>query len=153
MVLGNVSHLLHCILWLLGDSWLPVSCHLFETKLIVRGDHSNCLHKASLEGDKTQNNSLLSTSATLASLYEGLLCFSVLTYLSKAWIFHATIENGQLLQYGHAYQLNNRTNVKTMDMRTRVLRNDAKTETFAPQNDRATEWNVNFLLTATVLCI
>ena len=89
-------------------------------------------------------------SATLASLYEGLLCFSVLTYFSKARIFHAAIENGQLLQYGHAYQLNDRTNVKTMDARMRVLRNGAKMETFAPQNDRATERDVNFLLTATV---
>ena len=37
-----------------------------------------------------------------------------------------------------------------MDARTRVLWNGAKTETFAPQNDRAMERNVNFLLTATV---
>ena len=88
-------------------------------------------------------------SATLASLYEGLLCFSVLTYFLKARIFHAAIENGQLLPYGHAYQLNNRTNVKTMDARMRILRNGAKTETFAPQNDRA-ERNVIFLLSTTV---
>ena len=92
-------------------------------------------------------------SATLANLYEGLLCFSVLTYLSKAWIFHATIENSRLLQYSHTYQLNDRTNIKTMDVRRHVLRNDAKMETFAPQNDHAMERNINFLLTATVLCI
>ena len=40
-------------------------------------------------------------SATLVSLYEWLLCFSVLTYMymyfSKSRIFHAAIENGQLL--------------------------------------------------------
>ena len=89
-------------------------------------------------------------SATLASLYEELLCFSVLTYFSKARIFHAAIENGQLLQYGHAYQLNDRTNVKTMDTGMRILRNGVKTDTFTPQNDCATEQNVNFLLTATV---
>ena len=133
-----------------GRLWLLVSCRSFEAKPIVRGDRSNCLCEASLVGDKTWNNSLLFTSATLASLYEGLLCFSVLTYFSKARIFHAAIENSQLLQYGHAYQLNDRTNVKTMDARTRVLWNGAKTETFAPQNDRAMERNVNFLLTATV---
>ena len=150
MILGSVSRLLHCVLRSLGD-WLLVICRSFEAKPIVRGDRSNCSCEASLVGDKAQNNSLLSTSATLASLYEGLLCFSVLTYFSKVRIFHATIENGQLLQYGHTYQLNDHTNVKTMDARTRVLRNGAKTETFAPQNDRATERNVNFLLTATVL--
>ena len=48
-------------------------------------------------------------SATLASLNVGLLCFSVLTYFSKARIFHVAIKNGQL-QYGHTYQLNDRTN-------------------------------------------
>ena len=32
-----------------------------------------------------------------------------------------------------------------------VLQNCVKTETVAPQNDRATDWNVNFLLTATVM--
>ena len=47
-------------------------------------------------------------------------------------------------------KLNNRTNVKTMDVRTRVLWNGAKTEMFAPQNDCATERNINFLLTAIV---
>ena len=51
-------------------------------------------------------------SATLASLYKGLLRFSMLTYFSKARIFHTAIKNGQLLWYGHAYQLNDRTNVK-----------------------------------------
>ena len=55
----------------------------------------------------------------------------------------------QLLQYGHAYQLNDHTNVK-MDACMPVLRNGAKMETVAPQNDHAMEWNVNFLLTATV---
>ena len=54
-------------------------------------------------------------SATLASLYEGLLCFSMLTYFSQAQVFDTAIENGQLLQYGHAYQLNDSTNVKTKD--------------------------------------
>ena len=39
-----------------------------------------------------------------------------------------------------------------MDARMCVLRNGAKTEIIAPQNDRAMEWNVNFLLTATI-CI
>ena len=60
------------------------------------------------------------------------------------------IENGQLLQYGQAYQLNYRMNVKMMAVRMCVLRNSAKTETFAPQNNRAMERNVNFLLIATV---
>ena len=71
-------------------------------------------------------------------------------YFSKAGNFHAAIENSQLLQYGHAYQLNDHTNMKMMDVHTRVLWNSAKMETFAPQNDRATERNINFLLTATV---
>ena len=63
------------------------------------------------------------------------------------------IENGQLLQYSHAYQLSTCTNVKMMDVcraYSPVLRNGVKTETFSPQNNRATELNVNFLLTSTV---
>ena len=64
--------------------------------------------------------------STFASLYRGLLCFSVLTYFSKARVFHTAIESNQLLQYGHAYQLNNRANIKTMDARVHVLRNGAK---------------------------
>ena len=150
MVLGSVSCLLNCVLRSLRRLWLPVNCRSFEAKPIVRGDRSNCLCEASLVGDKTQNNSLLSTSATLVSLYEELPCFSVLTYFSKARIFHAAIENGQLLQYGHAYQIKQSHERKTMDARMRVLQNGAKTKTFAPQNDHAMERNINFLLTTTV---
>ena len=85
-------------------------------------------------------------SATLASLYEGLLC-SVLTYFLKAWIFYAVIENGQLLQYGDAYQLNDRTNVKTVDAHT--------AERCKNGNICTSEWSCNrmeckLLLTATV---
>ena len=83
----------------------------------------------------------MSVAYTLVSLYRGLLCFSAPAYFSKARFFYTKIENSQLLQYGHAYQLNDRTNVKTMDARTLVLCNSVKTETVAPQNDRATEWN------------
>ena len=83
--------------------------------------------------------------ATLASLYEGLLCLSMLTYFSKVRIFHAAIENCQLLLYGHTYQLNSRTNIKMMDARTCVLWNGAKMKTFAPQNNRAMKQNVNFI--------
>ena len=50
-------------------------------------------------------------------------------------VFHMAIENGQLLKYGHAYQLNDHMNVKIMDTRVRVLRNGTKMETVAPQND------------------
>lgn len=32
----------------------------------------------------------------------------------------------------------------------RIPRNGVKMETIAPRNDHATEWNINFLLTATV---
>ena len=49
------------------------------------------------------------------------------------------------------YQLNDHVNVKTMDARMCVLSNGAKTEMIAPQNDRAMERNVNFLLTATII--
>ena len=83
--------------------------------------------------------------ATLASLYEGLLCLSMLTYFSKARIFHAAIKNCQLLLYGHTYQLNDRTDIKMMDARTCILWNSAKTETFAPQNDHAMKQSVNFI--------
>ena len=56
-------------------------------------------------------------SATLVSLYRGLLCFPMLTYFSEAQIFHAAVENGQLLQYGHAYH------AKMMETRMCALRN------------------------------
>ena len=48
------------------------------------------------------------------------------------------------------YQLNNCTYVEMMEACTRIPRNGVKMETIAPRNDHATEWNINFLLTATV---
>ena len=50
----------------------------------------------------------------------------------------------QLYHYSHSYQLNNHVNVKTMDTYMCTFCNGAKTETVAPQDDRAMEWNVNF---------
>ena len=123
----SLSCLLHCVLQSLGNSdCLLFVAHsklseLFETIALFVG-------KTCLASEKALNNSIL---ATLVSLYEGLLYFSVLTYFSKAQIFHSAIENSQLLQYSHTYQSNNRTNVKTMDTRMRVLRNGAKTEMVA----------------------
>ena len=70
--------------------------------------------------------------------------------LLKSLFFPCGIENDQLLQYSHAYQLSDCVNVKTIDARVRVLRNGVKTETFVPQKDCTTKRNVNFLLTATV---
>ena len=125
--------------------------NIVETKPIVRGNHSNCSHEACLVGDKTQNNSLHSRSSTLASLYGGLLCLSMLTYFSEAQIFHTAIENSQLLQYSHAYQLKDCTNVKMMDACTHILLATSEryeTEMVASQNNHATEWNINILLTA-----
>ena len=122
--------------------------NIVETKPIVWGNHSNCSHEACLVGDKTQNNSLHSRSSTLASLYGG-LCLSMLTYFSEAQIFHTAIENSQLLQYSHAYQLKDCTNVKMMDACTRIATSERyKTETVASQNNHATERNINILLTA-----
>ena len=72
----------------------------------------------------------MSATYTLMNLYGGLLCFSMLTYFSKAQIFHMAIENGQLLQYGHAYQLYDRVNVTTMDTHVHILHNGAKTENY-----------------------
>ena len=83
--------------------WLLVSCRLFEAKPIVQDNYLSCSREACLVGDKTQYNSLLSTSATLASLYGGVggvgwvLYFSMLTYFLKAQIFNTAIKNGQLL--------------------------------------------------------
>ena len=102
------------------------------------------------QATKHKITAFFSTSTMLASLYGGFLCFSMLPYFSKARIFHVAIENSQLLQYGHAYQLNDRTNVKTMDACVHVLYKGAKMKTVTPQNDRPTERNINFLLTATV---
>jgi hypothetical protein len=70
--------------------------------------------------------------------------------LLKSLFLPRGIENGQLLQYSHAYQLSGRANMETMDARARVLWNGAKTETLSPRNNRTTERNVNFLLAATV---
>ena len=64
----------------------------------------------------------------------------MLTYFSKARIFHTAIENSQLLQYGHAYQLNDRVNVK-MDACVRILRNSVKTETVVAMNAEPHEEN------------
>jgi hypothetical protein len=70
--------------------------------------------------------------------------------LLKSLFLPRGIENGQLLQYSHAYQLSGHANVKTMDARARVLWNGTKMEMLSPQNNRTTKWNVNFLLAATV---
>ena len=87
--------------------------------------------------------------ATLARLYGKLLC-SMLTYVyfSKARIFHMAIENGELLIWSCLPI--NRANVKLIDMCVRILRNGVRMETVAPQNDHATEQNINFLLQATL---
>ena len=59
----------------------------------------------------------------------------------------------KLLKYGHAYKLSVCAKVKMMDARECVLPRTTERyemETFSPQNDRTTELNINFLLTATV---
>ena len=75
--------------------------------------------------------------------------------LCRSWLLGCLflphgIENGQLLQYGHAYQLRVCTNIIMMDAQvcvySCVLHNGMKTETFSPQNDRITELNVNFFI-------
>ena len=105
-----------------------------------------------LASDKIQNICLLLTSATLANLCGGYCASLCLPTALKLESSMRQSRNGQLLQYGHAYQLNDRMNVKTTDMRMHVLRNRVKRETVAPQNDRATEQNVNFIkLTSSLL--
>ena len=64
--------------------------------------------------------------------------------------------SGSLLLEGSFLQsclpLSNRTNIKTMDMHTCILRNGVKTEMLSPQND-CTRQNVNFLLATTVTTV
>jgi hypothetical protein len=80
----------------------------------------------------------------------GLVVLLLGSRLLKSSFLPRGTENSQLLQYGHAYQLSLRANVKTMYARARVLQNGVKTETLSPQNDRGTKRNVNFLLATTV---
>ena len=100
---------------------------------------------ASGKRPNTKNN-LLSTSATLASLYEVLLCFSVFTYFSKAQIFYVAIENGAVRSCTPIKQY-----CEHKKDGLHILRNANGAKTGAPQNNRAMEQNVNFLY-ATVCC-
>jgi hypothetical protein len=87
-------------------------------QFFVQGDRSNYSREMYLATDKTQNDSLLSTSAVLGSLYiRGLIVLLRGSWLLKSSFLPRGTENGQLLQYGHAYQLSVRAKVKTMDAR------------------------------------
>ena len=93
---------------------------------------------------------LLSTSATLSSPHEGWLCFSVAHGFPKARFFHAAsiIAVRSRLPIK---RLHERKNDGCTCAYSTVPQNGVKTETFSPQNNRATELNVNFLLIATVV--
>ena len=119
----------------------------------ARGDRSNYSREMYLTIDKTQRYSFLSMSATLSSLYEGWLCFSVTHSFPIARFFHAA---SRMVNYCSTVtptnkRLRERKNDGCTHMRTSpVPRNGVKTETFSPQNDHAMELNITFLLTAAV---
>jgi hypothetical protein len=56
------------------------------------------------------------------------------------------IENGQLLQYGHAYQLIVRANVKAIDVRAREYCMHAERCKNGNATNRTTQQNVNFFI-------
>ena len=71
--------------------------------------------------DKTRKDGTLSMSATSGNLYEGSLCFSVAHYYFPKAYSCTRQRNDRLLSYGDAYQLNDRVNVGTMNVRACVF--------------------------------
>ena len=70
--------------------------------------------------DKTQNSSLLSTSATLAGLYRGGGGYCASPCLPTSLKLESSTRQSRTVnywKYGHTYHLNNRTSIKTMDAR------------------------------------
>jgi hypothetical protein len=78
-----------------------------EDNFFVRGDRWNYSHETYLATDSESVQGL-------DELLRG-------SRLLKSLFLPRGIENGQLLQYGHAYQLSGRVNVKMMDARTSAM--------------------------------
>ena len=92
-------------------------------------------------------------SATLASLYEGVaVLLHAYLLLESSNLPHGNRE-WSIIAVWSCLPIERLHELKKLDACTCALRNGVKTETFAPQNDRATEPNVNFLLTATVVVL
>ena len=99
-------------------------------------------------------------SATLSSLYEGWLCFSVahasLSLMASQKLISSTQHREQsiiavrsCLPIKHLHVCECKNDGCTCAYAS-VRQNGVKMEMFSPQNNRATEPNVNFLLTTTV---
>ena len=118
---------------------LLVICCLFKAKLIVRGDCSREVYLASNKTQITQpfNVCCIYSSEPVQGIVV-LLCACLL--LKSSFLPHDNWEQS-IITIWSRLPINDRTNVKTMDARTLVLCNSVKTETVAPQNNRATEWN------------
>ena len=117
--------------------WKP-SWQLF----LAQGNSSNYSLETYLTIDKTQRYSFLSMSATLSNLYEGWL--QVLLHcsrLSESLFLPCGIENCQLKQYSHAYQLSVCAKVKTMDVCACVLSRTA--ERYENRNVLTSKWSYN----------
>ena len=107
----------------------------------ARIDRSNYSCKTHLTINKTQRYSFLSTSATLSSLHEGWLCFSVAYGFPKVHFFHAAYE-WSIMVIWSCVSIKHLRERKMMDACAcvlPVLRSGVKTETFSPQNNCATE--------------
>ena len=76
------------------------------------------------------------TPATLASLYEGMFCFSVPIYFSKAHFFHAADLKRSIIAVWLRLPIKRSRKCKTMDEHTPVQQNGAKMETVTPKNGR-----------------
>ena len=141
----SLSPLLNYVLWSLGDS----DCWLF----VVRSKPSQLLRPRlelitqSISGRQSTKQQPSFQIWYISEPVWGLLCFAVPSYFSKARFFHVAIDKGQILQYGHTYQLNDCTNVKTMDVCTCRM-----VEKWKWLHLRTIlQWNkTNFLLTATL---
>ena len=139
---------------------LPVICRSFKSKPIVAVFFVfffclrwslNCSRGVYLVSCKTQKNSLLSTSATSASLCEGLLYASpwlttsrklISSMWQQEWSIIA-VRSHLLCSYKHSRE---RKNIDTCACVVHAYVGRCETETFTHWNDHRTKLNVNFLL-------
>ena len=88
-------------------------------------------------------------SATLSSLYEGWLCFSVAHSFPKHHFFHEAPRKVNYCSTVMPIPIKHLCECKNYGSACAyfpILRNSVKMETFSPQNDHTTKLNINFFI-------
>ena len=113
----SLSCLLHCVLQWLGD----LNCQLFDAHSKPSRSFKVIALFARGAATKHKNNSLLRLllmSCYISEPLQGVVLFLRVCLLLECSFLPCS---SQLLQYGHAYQLKDHTNVKMTDVRMYIL--------------------------------